>query len=262
MRIVNCGYDYKHDAKFEINRPNGSGDYMLLLLRSPTVHYLEGQFVKDSGNSVIIYKRGTPQLYRGEPELINDWVHFELLPSENAIFDELGIPLEKFIRIDGVHKLSSILRHMCEEAYSGSENSARSSALYLDLFLYKLSDLMTMLNSAGESTELYRKLSAIRENIYSNPQIIRSVTNIACEASVSLSYLQHKWREFFGVNIGYDITSSRIEYAKYLLFSTSYNINIVANMCGYESDVHFMRTFKKHTSQTPSQYRKENAKIR
>ena len=35
MDIINVGFDYKHPADFKIQRPNGSGDYILLILRSP-----------------------------------------------------------------------------------------------------------------------------------------------------------------------------------------------------------------------------------
>ena len=259
MRIVNCGYGYTHDAEFEVNRPRGSGDYMLLLLHSPTVHYLNGEFVTDSGSSVIIYRKGTPQIYRGSPELVNDWVHFEMDEGEDSILSELNIPEERFIHLESVSKLSSIIRRMCQENYSGAKHSERSSELYLRLFFYKLSDLMNVSGTVGDLSELYLRLSKVREKIYFNPQSIGSVTEIAREASVSLSYLQHKWREFFGVSAKNDITFARIEYAKYLLFSTSYGIGSIAKMSGYDNDVHFMRTFKQHTGQTPSEYRRDNA---
>ena len=32
MQINNIGYHHFHDADFKIERPNGSGDYLLLLL--------------------------------------------------------------------------------------------------------------------------------------------------------------------------------------------------------------------------------------
>lgn len=258
MKIVNCGYGYTHGAEFEVRRPHGSGDYMLLLLHSPSVHLLGGQRVLDGGSSVIIYKRGTPQLYRGQSELVNDWVHFEPEEDELSLLDELGIPLERFITLESLNKLSSIVRRMCQETYSGAKNSEKSSALYLKLLFYKLSDLMSESSAAGEASELYRRLSRAREKIYSDPQSVESVGDIAKQVSVSLSYLQHKWREFFGVTVVRDITSARLEYAKYLLFSTGYGISAVAKMCGYDNDVHFMRVFKQNTGQTPSEYRRDN----
>ena len=258
MKIVNCGYGYTHGGEFEVRRPHGSGDYMLLLLHSASVHYLNGKEVFDAGSSVIIYRRGTPQIYRGASELVNDWVHFEPEDDEESLFSELGIPIEQFIHLDSISKLSSIVRRLCQERYSGAKNSESSSSLYMKLLFYKLSDLMSESGMAGESTELYRRFSKERERIYSDPQKIEGVGDIAASVSVSLSYLQHKWREFFGVTLMHDITAARLEYAKYLLFSTDYGIGTVAKMCGYDNDVHFMRTFKHNTGQTPSEYRRDN----
>ena len=109
-----------------------------------------------------------------------------------------------------------------------------------------------------DSTEMYQRFSKLRDRIYANPQTRWSVSELSAELSFSLSYFQHKWREFFGTSAKRDITAARIEYAKYLLFSTTYGVSTVSAMCGYENDVHFMRAFKQQTGQTPTEYRLEN----
>ena len=45
---------------------------------------------------------------------------------------------------------------------------------------------------------LSERLSALRNEIYSNPQKDRSVEEISKELSVSLSYLQHRYKKLFG----------------------------------------------------------------
>ena len=258
MKIVNCGYDYVHEKGFEVNRPYGSGDYMLLLLRSATRHNIGGEWVTDGGDSVIIYKKGTPHHYFGEDKLVNDWVHFEVNDGESSLFRELGLPFETFIHLTSVSKLSSIIRRMSQEFYSSSKHSGESSELYLRLFLLKLSELMLLDGEQTNSSEIYHRFSKLRDRIYANPQIRWSVGELSSELSFSLSYFQHKWREFFGTSAKRDITAARMEYAKYLLFSTTYGVSTVSAMCGYENDVHFMRAFKQQTGQTPTEYRLEN----
>ena len=63
MKIVNCGYDYRHDATFRINRPSGTGDCILLILRSPGFFVFEGKTYRSRGNAVVLFKKDTPQLY-------------------------------------------------------------------------------------------------------------------------------------------------------------------------------------------------------
>ena len=78
MKIVNCGYDNHHSPDFTINRPSGSGDYLLLIIRSPAFFIIDNIEYCTDGNSVILFKKGTPQVYGAKnAEYINDWVHFE-----------------------------------------------------------------------------------------------------------------------------------------------------------------------------------------
>ena len=43
MKINNIGYNHTHDADFVIQRTTGSGDYLLLLLKTPAVFTLRGK---------------------------------------------------------------------------------------------------------------------------------------------------------------------------------------------------------------------------
>ncbi|MNC73208.1 HTH-type transcriptional regulator GadW [compost metagenome] len=52
-----------------------------------------------------------------------------------------------------------------------------------------------------------------------------------------------------------DVIASRVEHAKYLLTTTDISVKKIAEMCGYASEIHFMRQFKQQLGLTPSQYR-------
>lgn len=51
------------------------------------------------------------------------------------------------------------------------------------------------------------------------------------------------------------LTSIRLENAKQLLRDTSLSVTDIALQVGYDSSEHFIRTFRKHTGITPSEYR-------
>ena len=82
-----------------------------------------------------------------------------------------------------------------------------------------------------------------------------SIDKICKSLNLSRSYVQHMYKTFFGESVMSDITSSRIEYAKYLLSGTNMTVSAISQACGYDNDVHFMRIFKKTTSLTPTQFR-------
>ena len=59
MRITNVGYNYRHSSGFCINRPFGSGDYILLIIKTEAFIYFGGQRTIVPPNSAVIFKKGT-----------------------------------------------------------------------------------------------------------------------------------------------------------------------------------------------------------
>ena len=257
MKIINSGYDYKHTADFSITRPSGSGDYMLLLLRSPARFWLGEKEYTVGENTAILYRKGTPQRYAAiGDEFINDWVHFDLEGAEPAWLEGLAIPFDTFISCSDILQLSTLLKRICLEKYSANPHAEESAELYLRLLLLKLAEHCAT-GSDTERSAWSERFERLRRRIYMHPQQEHCVAEMARELSVSVSYFQHQYKQLFGTNFKRDLTAARMEYAKYLLFSTDYCIYRVAELCGYENDVHFMRVFKQETGVTPSAYRKQ-----
>ena len=50
MKIVNAGFNHTHDSDFNIDRPDGSGDNLLILLRSDAVFNIDGRDVRVFGS--------------------------------------------------------------------------------------------------------------------------------------------------------------------------------------------------------------------
>ena len=64
MELHALGLNYSHDGSFDIRRPNGSGDNLLLIFKSSAVVRLHGREYSVSPDSAILYKKGTEQIYR------------------------------------------------------------------------------------------------------------------------------------------------------------------------------------------------------
>lgn len=98
-------------------------------------------------------------------------------------------------------------------------------------------------------------LSTIRNKIYSEPYINRTIDYASHEVRMSRSTFQHAYKKQFGVTFIQDLINSRVSYAKMLLTSTNIAVEDVAKQCGYRTYVHFARQFKEQTGTTPSKYR-------
>lgn len=256
MKIVNCGYNYRHDKNFKINRPNGSGDYLLLILRSPAFFVFNNENYQTNGNSIVLFHEGTPQVYgASSTEYVNDWVHFVAAETEINTLKEKGIAFDKIVELFNVIPLSSLVQNIFHELCSENKNAIESAHLYLEVLLNKISDNCANLSNNSKS-ELYYKLSNLKIDIFSSPQKDWKIPTIARNLALSESYLQHTYKKFFGRNIKTDITTSRLEYSKNLLLRTDYTISTISQLCGYQNEEHFMRTFKRNVQMTPTEYRK------
>ena len=256
MQITNIGYNHCHDADFKIQRPTGSGDYLLLLLKTPAIFTFSGKDYITAPDSFILYKEGTPQFYRAYgAQFSNDWFHFTIDEDEKDFFQAIDIPFDKITTLDDINGLSLIIKSMSYEKYSSNLYRADSVELYMKLFFLKLSEAIHTVENEKTGSH-YDKLAILRSQIYNMPYNDWSVDWLSHQLAMSKSYFQHLYKEVFGVSVMNDVIRSRIEHAKYLLSTTDIPITQIAQLCGYKCDLHFMRQFKSRVNTTPSEYRK------
>lgn len=259
MHINNIGYNHSHDADFIIQRPNGSGDYLLLLLKTPAIFTFNDEDIITEPDSFILFRQGTPQLYRAYGvSFSNDWFHFSITGDEMSFFEALDIPFDTVMPIGDMNGLSLIIKNMSYENYSSNLYRTDSVELYMKLFFLKLSEKIHAVGKE-KSDSYYDKLSILRSKIYNKPYHDWNVEGLAHQLTMSKSYFQHLYKDVFGISVMNDVIRSRIEHAKYLLSTTDMPIAQIAEMCGYKCELHFMRQFKTRMQMTPSEYRRQTA---
>lgn len=258
MIINNVGFNHCHDADFFIDRPNGSGDYLLLLLKTDSIFTLDGVDIKVPENSVFLYKKGTPQFYRCIPQntFSNDFVHFDYEDNEESVFADFNIPLDQPIPVKDLTFLSFCVKSITYENYSRNKNKNKNILNYMALIFSKIDE---EINAGKEDAfdNKFEKLSIIRGKIYSRPYDFHKVEEAAHELRMSKSLFQHNYKKKFGVTFIQDLINSRTEYAKMLLTTTNLSIDAVSAQCGYKSYIHFTKQFREQTEMTPTEYRKK-----
>ncbi|WP_019240830.1 MULTISPECIES: response regulator [Bacillus] len=101
-----------------------------------------------------------------------------------------------------------------------------------------------------------RIFSKIEAYILENIDKDISLTRVANVFFYNPTYLSRLFKNKMNINYVMYITEIRMNYAKECLKNSNYSVLEVANMCGYNSYKHFVKTFKKITGITPSEYRK------
>lgn len=258
LKVINVGYNHSHDSDFVIDRPEGSGDNLLILLKSDAIFTVGGNDIKVNENSFFLYRKGSPQNYRAVSHgtFSNDWVHFEFENDEEQEFLSLGLEYEKPVPLDDINFLSFCIKKMATELYSENINRDKSLYHYMFLMFCKVSEY-TGKHQKEKNDSYYEMLSTVRHKIYSRPYEPRTAETSAREVRMSMSNFQHLYKKSFGVTLFQDIIRARIEYACLLLETTDMSAVEISQKSGYNHYAHFVRQFKQITGQSPSDYRKK-----
>lgn len=130
-----------------------------------------------------------------------------------------------------------------------AESIARTMIMYL----------FRIINHREDASSLFRSnknIDLAMEYIKANYRNELSLEDIAANCYLNKYYLSHLFTRVQGMSIGKYIQSLRINEAKRRLRETNDSVAIIAKSIGYNDTGHFCRTFKKETSITPLQFRK------
>lgn len=251
MKLHAMGIGYHHDKDFHITRPDGSGDNLLVIFRTPAFVTVDGERIEVPPDAAVLYTKTAPQDYGAAGmDYINDWVHFEC--DENDIFFErlnirFGVPAP----VSSISGAESALRLLKLESVSDTPKSRECTDLLLRLLIAQ-----TLGGAEVPSAPHSEKLRMLRAEIYGSPSERFSVEGMAARLALSPSYFQTLYRAEFGVSCYEDVLRAKTSLAQYYLANTSMTVREIALLCGFENDVHFMRQFRKRTGQTALEYRR------
>lgn len=257
MELHAMGIGYRHDADFHISRPNGSGDWLLLIFRTAAFVTDGGVRSEVSRDSVVLYTKNAPQDYGANGgEYVNDWVHFGC--GENDIFFErLDIPFNTPVPLQSAAAVENTLWQLKLESVSDTPKSRECCDLLLRL-------LIAQALSGGKNKPDHpysESLRRIRAEIYGDPASSRTIEELAALVPLSPSYFQTLYRRQFGVSCYEDVLRAKTGLAKYYLENTAMSVKEIAGLCGFANDEHFMRQFRKRTGMTAIEWRRDSDRI-
>lgn len=252
IKLHTLGIGFAHDGNFLIDRPNGSGDSLILIFKTAAMVKLNNDVFYATAGSAVVFSPEFHQHYGAcGDEYINHWVHFDF-EGDTAFLRRIGLQLNTLITPPDIASAERILELLSIESVSDAYNSQESTDLLLRLLLTKLADG----SEKGESSPYRSALRELRAAIYRAPSEPHTIDDIAASLSLSASHFQHLYKREFGISCYEDIIAARHEMAKYYLRTTGLPIKKIAELCGFENDVHFMRQFKKRNRLTATEYRK------
>jgi AraC family transcriptional regulator of arabinose operon len=252
MKINSIGLNYTHNQRFMISRPNGSGDYLLLLVKTPARFIFQGKVITADKNTIIIYDKGSSQYYSAvDSNYTNDFIHFDA-EGEREL---RSLPLNTLLSIPSIKQVSRLIKDIYLEYISNHKNREASMDLLLKLLLIKINELISYKAEDNILLNYYDTLLNLRSMIHRHPEEKWSIIRLSKQANLSPSHFQRLYKQTFGISCITDAIACKIEYAKTSLASTDSTVREISTRCGYENEEHFMRQFKREVGMTPSQYR-------
>jgi AraC family transcriptional regulator of arabinose operon len=256
MILNNVGFDHRHDADFFIDRPEGSGDNLLLILKTDAIFTLNGSDVFVPRNSFFLYPKGMPQFYRCVPQqpFANDWMHFLFEGDEETQLRAKGIPFAEPVSLRHTEFYSYCIRAIADENSAQRLHSADSVRCYFELICNKVSEQIRENQTVAPGSR-YEMLLTVRNAVYANPFWEWSVNWGAHQTRMSISSFHAHYKAQFGVTFMQDVITARIRYAQMLLRTTDMSVHDIGMQCGYRSYEHFARQFKRECGVSPGAFR-------
>lgn len=257
IQVTNCGYDSCHLQPFDREYPDGLSHYLFLLFKTDAWIVQNKETILLPPNTAVLFAPNTYIHYGcSHAHFSDDWIHFSFSSEKEDIMYTLGIPFCTPFQTTDTHRLSRYIQLLTREVFFASGHSEDVISHLMYAFLSTLADEVHQPVSSCIPHKQYPAFARLRTSIYTNPSLRYTSEQLARSMNLSISRFQHLYKVFFSVTAQNDVIRARIQMAKFYLLNSSVSIHALAEICGYENEVHFMRQFKKSEGMTPSEFRR------
>ena len=252
-----CEYNYSNPDYDQIYRPNGSGDYLFLLFKTPMKVYLDKKLSISKENACILYAPGYEQYYKAVHRFRNSYLHFS---CKADLKKQYGIPLNTVFYPGNCEEIDACIRLLHKEHIA---NDLFSDEYEYTLFQQLMITIARGLKSHqihGSGTEgdnLYSAFRKLRLEMLTNYAKPWDTTELCKKVSLEKSQFYSCYQKFFQSTPHADLLQIRMDKAKNLLTNEALTVQQIAQMCGFSDFSHFSRYFRKQAGCSPLQWRRK-----
>ena len=257
--VGSCGtYRLKTKKRLPTWRPRGRLDYQLLYVASGKTHFYFGDQERIvTAEQMVLFQPRQPQHYEyfaeDKPEVY--WVHFTGSDVKN-ILRHYGIPLDDPVFYSGN---SSSYAYLFKEMIHEFQTCRVGYQELLEMYLRQI--LLLIARSREErkpavSSFIQDEMEIARRYFTEHYNEEINIEEYAKSRGMSISWFLRNFKQLTAKSPMQYVLTIRINNAVSLLESTSYNINEISSIVGYDNPLYFSRIFKKQKGISPSDFRK------
>lgn len=187
------------------------------------------------------------------------WLHLYL--SENCLeeMEKNGLMPKTPYSVALPLTIAEMYKLLQQSTAPGSESTSLSKEIAYHAFRLLL--CLIMKDTCGDAAKAmkiphYERLTALRKEIYLHPSESWRIEDICSRLNISRPYFHKIYLSAFETTCTQDVIRARIACSKRLLKNSDAPVTEISQMCGFETDVYFMRQFKRHVGMTPTSYRR------
>lgn len=244
LYYIHFGGKYTCDQHYEIDRNYYHAFLLIRILKGKLNFEYRGRTFIARDGDVVFLDCKEYQHYWAEDFVTFQWFHFDGCSSQ-AYFDMLYATDGACFSNKG--ELFFQFNYILDELKSPDTNEHKLSFL-----IHNIIGILAIRDKKAEPDAVKKAKLFIQEHY--NEDI--SVPDIARQVSLEAFYFSKLFKKSTGTAPHQYLSYIRIQYAKTLLAETTHTLSYIAEQCGYASDSHFIRAFKKDSSVTPTVFRR------
>ena len=258
--VGSCGnYRLSQHPKMPTYRPKGRVDYQIIYIASGIAHFhfdnLENETIVHAGNIVLFRPKEFQKYeYYGKDKTEVFWVHFTGNNVKN-ILRKYSFPDDKRIfQVGTSMEYERIFKQMISELQRTQPNYQEMLVLLLQELLITFNREITK-EHVLKNEFLDKQMETAINYFNANYNLEINIEEYAASKGMSVSWFIRNFKKYTGKPPAQYISSLRMTNAQALLETTTYSVNEISRIVGYNNPLYFSRLFHKQKGCSPSEYR-------
>ena len=257
MKIESVRHQWPERAGFVLDRPEGTGDYVILHFANPVELLCRGERVTAMPGAFIVYPPKAPQWFCSSVPLVHDWAR--VTGPAAGMMLTFGLQPNTLYYPSNHDEITELFKEMEMEHLSGKPYAERLNEIKLaELFIRISRSVLFEDADAFVGKELYDACVKLRAEMFLHLERQWSIEYMANTVHLSEPRFYVVYKQIFGISPNRDLILARIEKARRLLLMNRYTNTQIAELTGYNSTHHFVRQFKKFTGMPPQAHGYKN----
>lgn len=255
FHISYCGYNHSNPDYDRIDRPFGSGDYLLLYFMTPMRVQMGTETLVTKEGAFLLYTPGAAQIYQAVKHFKNSFVHFTC--GDDSFLLDYHLPVNQVVYLPDPGSMNLLFKNIYMESLIKQEHYEKQ----IDALMQQLLILFSRQMHIGPKEDaidagIYEQFKKARMEILTHIEKEWTADSMAALTNLGRSQFYRYYKRFFNRSPKSELLDARIERAKYLIRMEQMPVSQAGELTGFRSQSHFTRYFSKNCGMTPSEYGK------